>query len=145
MTTARMDDILRQKNPELKAAVLSVLAGDPAEAVEMLGAGVHEVEYDDLGTRAAEAWLRRSIPRPATGRCCWRRPMRCGRRSTRRCARRWPKRGVLRGRTLTIERLVNLGMTRAEKGEVRNYREDDIVVFNQDLLNSGSGRTTCSR
>ena len=57
MTTARMDDILRQRNPELRAAVLSVLEGDPGAAVEMLGAGVHEVDYDDLGVKAAEAWL----------------------------------------------------------------------------------------
>ena len=57
MATARMDDILRQKNPELKKAVLSVLEGDPAEAMEMLGAGVHEVDHEDLGVRAAEAWL----------------------------------------------------------------------------------------
>ena len=60
--------------------------------------------------------------------------MRSGRRSTDR-PRGPGRRGVLRGKTLTIERLVNLGMTRAEKGDVRNYREDDIVQFNQDLVN----------
>ena len=57
MATARMDDILRQRNPALKAAVLSVLEGDPGTAMEMLGAGVHEVEHGDLGRKAAEAWL----------------------------------------------------------------------------------------
>ena len=48
---------------------------------------------------------------------------------------------VLRGKTLHIERLVSLGMTRAEKGDRRNYREGDrrnyregdLVVFNQNL------------
>ena len=43
--------------------------------------------------------------------------------------------GVLRGKALTIERLVSLGMTRAEKGDVRNYREGDAVVFHQDMVN----------
>ena len=42
---------------------------------------------------------------------------------------------MLRGKTLRIQRLVNLGMTRAEKGDVRNYREGDTVVFQQDLKN----------
>ena len=43
--------------------------------------------------------------------------------------------GVLKGRALRIERLVNLGMTRAEKADARNYREGDTVVPNQDLVN----------
>ena len=42
---------------------------------------------------------------------------------------------MLRGKTLRIERLVSLGMTRTEKGDRRNYREGDLVVFSQNLLN----------
>ena len=134
MTTARMDDILRQKNPALKAAVLSVLAGDPAEAVEMLGAGVHEVDYDDLGTRAAEAWLALD-PGTRDGTLLLA-PTHALREEINAAVREGlAGEGVLRGKTLTIDRLVNLGMTRAEKGDARNYREDDIVVFNQDLVN----------
>ena len=134
MTTARMDDILRQKNPALKAAVLSVLAGDPAEAVEMLGAGVHEVAYDDLGTRAAEAWLALD-PGTRDGTLLLA-PTHALREEINAAVREGlAGEGVLRGRTLTIDRLVNLGMTRAEKGDARNYREDDVVVFNQDLVN----------
>ena len=134
MTTARMDDILRQKNPELKAAVLSVLAGDPAEAMEMLGAGVHEVDYDDLGTKAAEAWLALD-PETRDGTLLLA-PTHALREEINRTVREaLAEEGVLRGRTLTIERLVNLGMTRAEKGDVRNYRDGDLVLFNQDLVN----------
>ena len=134
MTTARMDDILRQKNPALKAAVLSVLAGDPAEAVEMLGAGVHEVDYDDLGTRAAEAWL--ALDSKTRGGTLLLAPTHALREEINAAVREGlAGEGVLRGKTLTIDRLVNLGMTRAEKGDARNYREDDVVVFNQDLVN----------
>ena len=43
--------------------------------------------------------------------------------------------GVLRGRTLRIDRLVGRGMTRAEKADVRNYRDSDTVLFNQDMVN----------
>ena len=57
MTTAIMDDIQRQRNPELRAAVQAVLAGDPGEAVELLGNSVHEVAHEELGEMAARTWL----------------------------------------------------------------------------------------
>ena len=134
MTTARMDDILRQKNPELKAAVLSVLAGDPGVALEMLGAGVHEVDHDDLGVKAAEAWL--ALDRETRDGTLLLAPTHALREEINATVRdALAAEGVLRGRTLRIERLVNLGMTRAEKGDARNYRDGDLVLFNQDLVN----------
>ena len=134
MTTARMDDILRQRNPELKAAVLSVLEGDPGAAVEMLGAGVHEVDYDDLGVKAAEAWL--ALDRETRDNTLLLAPTHALREEINATVREaLAAEGVLRGKALRIQRLVNLGMTRAEKGDVRNYREDDTVVFQQDLVN----------
>ena len=134
MTTARMDDILRQKNPELKAAMLSVLAGDPGGAVEMLGAGVHEVDHDELGVKAAEAWL--ALDRETRDGTLLLAPTHALREEINATVRdALAAEGVLRGRTLRIERLVNLGMTRAEKGDVRNYRDGDLVLFQQDLFN----------
>ena len=134
MTTARMDDLLRQRNPELRAAVLSVLAGDPGEAVELLGAGVHEAGYDELGRKAAECWLALDAKtRDNTLLLAPTHALREDIHATLRDA--LAAEGVLRGRTLKIERLVNLGMTRADKGDARNYREGDLVVFRQDLVN----------
>ena len=139
MTTARMDDILRQRNPALKAAVLSVLEGDPGAAMEMLGAGVHEVDYDDLGVKAAEAWLALD---PATrDNTLLLAPTHALREEVNATVREGlAAEGAIRGKALRIERLVNLGMTRAEKGDVRNYRDGDVVVFNQDLVNYRVGR-----
>ena len=57
MTTAVMVDICRQRSPDLQAALQAVLAGDPGEAVELLGGSVHEVAFDELGEKAAQAWL----------------------------------------------------------------------------------------
>ena len=132
MATARMDDILRQRNPALKAAVLSVLEGDPGTAMEMLGAGVHEVEHGDLGRKAAEAWL--ALDSDKRGNTLLLAPTHALREEINATVRdALAAEGVLRGRVLRIERLVNLGMTRSEKGDVRNYREGDTVVFQQDL------------
>ena len=139
MTTARMDDILRQRNPALKAAVLSVLEGDPGAAMEMLGAGVHEVDYDDLGVKAAEAWLALDPARRASTLLLA--PTHALREEVNATVREGlAAEGAIRGRALRIDRLVDLGMTRAEKGDVRNYRDGDVVVFNQDLVNYRVGR-----
>ena len=57
MTTAEMNDILRQRNPELRAAVLASLSGEPGKAVELLRSSVHEVPYEELSEAAARSWL----------------------------------------------------------------------------------------
>ena len=134
MTTAQMDDILRQRNPELRAAVLASLSGEPGRAVELLGSSVHEVAYDALGEEAARSWL--ALTPEARDRTLLLAPthaLRAEIDGTVRAA--LADEGVLRGKALTIERLVSLGMTRAEKGDVRNYREGDTVVFHQDMIN----------
>ena len=134
MTTAAMDDILRQRNPELRAAVQAVLAGDPAEAVELLGSSVHEVAHEELGEKAARAWLALD---PATrDNTLLVAPTHALREEINGTVREaLASEGVLRGKALGIERLVSLGMTRTEKGDVRNYREGDLVVFHQHLVN----------
>ncbi len=134
MTTAVMEDIRRQRNPDLRRAVNAVLAGDPGEAVELLGGSVHEVPWEELAEKAAEAWL--ELGPEARERTLLVAPtheLRAGVNAAVREA--LAAEGVLRGRALRIERLVNLGMTRAEKADARNYREGDTVLFNQDMVN----------
>ncbi len=134
MTTAVMDEILRQRNPALRAAVEAVLEGEPGEAVGLLGSSVHEAAWDELGRKAAEAWL--ALDPETRARTLLVAPtheMRAEVNGTVREA--LAAEGVLRGKALRIDRLVGLGMTRTEKGEARNYREGDVVVFHQDLVN----------
>ena len=134
MTTAAMHDIQRQRTPKLRAAVQAVLAGDPGEAVELLGSSVHEVAHEELGESAAQAWLALD---PATrDNTLLVAPTHALREEINGTVREaLADEGVLRGRALGIERLVSLGLTRTEKGDVRNYREGDLVVFHQDLVN----------
>ncbi len=134
MTTARMSDIRRQRSPDLKAAVLSVLEGEPGDAVRLLGAGLVEVDHDDLAEKAARAWL--ELDPDARSRTLLMAPTHALRADINRTVREGlAAEGVLRGRVLELERLVGLGMTRAEKADVRNYGEGDVVVFHQDLVN----------
>ena len=134
MPTATMKDIQRQRTPELRAAVQAVLAGDPGEAVALLGSSVHEVAHEELGESAARAWLALD---PATrDNTLLVAPTHALREEINRTVRdALADEGVLRGKPLRIERLVSLGMTPAERGDRRNYREGDLVVFHQDLVN----------
>ena len=134
MTTALMDDILRQRSPELRAAVQAVLAGDPGEAVALLGSSVHEVAHEELGETAARTWL--ALDPTARDETLLVAPTHALREEINRVVRETlADEGALRGKPLRIERLVSLGLTRAEKGDRRNYREGDLVVFHQDLVN----------
>ncbi len=134
MATVEMNEILRQREPTLRAAVNAAQEGEPGEAVELLGSSVHEVPWDELGQKAAEVWL--SLDADTRARTLLVAPTHDLRAEINAAVREaLAAEGVLRGRTLRIERLVGLGMTRAEMADVRNYREGDTVLFNQDQVN----------
>ena len=54
---AKMDEVVRQRDADLKAAVLHMVADEPRLAVEGLGNGVLETESEELGRKAAQLWL----------------------------------------------------------------------------------------
>ena len=134
MATAEMNEILRQREPKLRGAVNAVLEGEPGETMELLGSSVHEVPWDELGQKAAEAWL--ALDAERRSRTLLVAPTHELRAEINAAVREaLAAEGVLRGKALRIERLVGLGMTRAEMADVRNYREGDTVLFNQDMVN----------
>ena len=134
MTTVQMDEVRRQRNPVLRAAVLASRSGEPGKAVELLGSSMHEVAFDELGAEAARTWL--ALAPEARDRTLLLAPTHALRAEINGTIRaELADEGGLRGKALTIERLVSLGMTRAEKGDVRNYREGDAVMFHQDMVN----------
>ena len=134
MSTVQMDEVRRQRNPVLRAAVLASRSGEPGKAVELLGSSMHEVAFDELGQEAARIWL--ALAPEARERTLLLAPTHAHRAEINGTIRaELADEGVLRGKALTIERLVSLGMTGAEKGDVRNYREGDAVMFHQDMVN----------
>ena len=132
MPIAVMDEILRQRTPELKAAVDAALDREPALAVERLGDDVHEVDAGALGETAARIWL--GLDDAARAQTVLLAPTHELRERIDDTVREaLAEEGVLHGRRLTIERLVSRGMTRAQKGDIRNYVEGDEVVFLHDM------------
>ena len=60
LATALLDDVRRQRDPDLKAAALDLIEGAPAETIEWLGGDLHEVLAEALAETAARLWLRLS-------------------------------------------------------------------------------------
>ena len=60
MKTAVMDEIMRQRDPALKEAVVASLKGDIGRAFEKLGSNVAEVKSDNIAGAVAARWLKLS-------------------------------------------------------------------------------------
>ena len=132
MATAEMDDIRRQQNPDLLAAVQDMIEGEPGEALERLGNNLREIPAEEIAGMAAALWLRLS-PEARAGTALLV-PTRALRAEVEEAVREGLEaEGALRGSSLEIETLVPLSLTRAETGDVRNWREGDIALFNRDM------------
>ena len=136
MQTAAMDEILRQKDAELKEAVRASLAGEIGKAFGKLGDRVAEVRPDNLAGAAAARWLRLSTQeRENTGLMA---PSHALRQVINGHIReRLAREGVIRGPAFEAERLVSHGYTSAEKTVAANYSPGDTVAFHRDYKSLG--------
>ncbi len=136
MKTVVMDEILRQKDPALKAAVRASLAGDVRAAFGKLGESVAEVKAVNLAGAAAARWLRLSAEeRENTGLMA---PSHAMRQTVNGHIReRLAREGVIHGPALEGERLVSRGYTTAEKMQAANYAPGDVVSFHRAYRSLG--------
>ncbi len=136
MKTAVMDEILRQRDPELKAAVEASLAGEIGRAFEKLGPNVAEVQADNIAGAVAARWLKLSPEaRENTGVMAPSHELR--REINGHIRERLARDGRIHGPAFTGERLVSHGYTNAEKSLAANYAEGDIVAFHRPYKTLG--------
>ena len=136
MKTAVMDEIMRQRDPELKEAVEASLAGDVRKAFEKLGGNIAEVKPDNLAGAAAARWLALSPEERAnTGLMA---PSHALREGINEIVReRLVRDGVVHGPAMMGERLVSKGYTNAEKTLSANYAAGDVVAFHRPYKRLG--------
>ena len=136
MKTAVMDRIMRQKNPELKAAVEASIEGEIGKAFEKLGANVAEVNPDNIAGAVAARWLKLSPEeRERTGVMT---PSHALRQAVNEHIReRLVREGRIAGPELRTQRLVSKGYTRAEKALASNYEAGDVVAFHRPYKRLG--------
>ena len=133
MATATMDEVLRQRDPELRATVGLAREGEPGAAIAALGNRVREAPREELGVEAARRWLALAPEQRAdtlllapTHAIC--------RQANEAVREGLAEEGVLKGRTLTVNRLVNRRLTRALASDIRSYEPGDTVVFHRDVF-----------
>ena len=130
MQTAVMDEILRQRDMELREAVRAGLAGEVRTAFEKLGDRIAQVEREDIGKEAAERWLSLSPEEhAATGVIAPTRALRDEINETIRA--QLIAEGAVSGPARQGEKLVSRGLTRAEMARASNYSAGDTVIFNR--------------
>ena len=136
MKTAVMDEIMRQRDPELKAAVQASLAGEIGKAFEKLGNHVAEVNPDNIAGAVAARWLKLSPDeRERTGVMA---PSHALRQAVNEYIReRLVREGRIAGPVLETQRLVSKGYTRAEKALGSNYAPGDVVAFHRPYKRLG--------
>ena len=136
MDTAVMDQIMRQRDPELRAAVLDVLDGRPEAALETLGRDVLEAPREKLGETAAKRWLMLDAEtRADTGLMA---PTHALREEINEAVRADLRRdGIIHGPEAHVTRLDPNRLTRAESELASSYRDGDVVIFGRDLRGAG--------
>ena len=136
MKTAVMDQVMRQRDPDLKAAVEASLAGDVKAAFEKLGNNIAEVKPDNLTGAAAARWLKLSAEeRERAGLMAPSHALRVEINGIIR--EQLAREGVVKGPELANERLVSLGYTRAELSLPENYAAGNVVGFNRTYKRLG--------
>ena len=139
MLTVAMDEIVRHRDAELKAAVQSTLEGEVKAAFRKLGGRVSEVPKDNLPLEVAVCWLE-GLPqeRERTGVIAPTRALRDAINEHIRGYLVWD--GPVDGPERKGEKLVSLGWTDVEKGFHGNYTPGDIVTFNRPYKTLGVGK-----
>ena len=133
MATATMKEVKRQRDPELRAAVGLAREGEPGAAIAELGNRVREAPPEELGLEAGRRWLALApehradtlILAPTHAIC---------RQANDTVREGLAEEGVLRGRILAVERLVNRRLTRVQASDIRSYEPGDTVVFHRDVF-----------
>ena len=139
MQTATMDEIMRQRDPDLKQAVEASLAGEIGKAFDKLGSNVAEVKPDNIAGAVAARWLRLGPEgRANTGVMAPSHELRQAINGHIR--ERLAREGGIHGPTFESQRLVSKGYTNAEKALAGNYAKGDVVAFHRPYKRIGVGK-----
>ncbi len=136
MQTAVMDEIMRQRDPDLKEAVEASIKGDVARAFGKLGANVAVVPRGGIAAAVAERWLSLAPDaRERTGVMAPSHELRLGINGHIRD--QLAREGRLHGPAMDTEKLASKGFTSAQKALAGNYAKGDVVAFYRDYKRIG--------
>lgn len=133
MSTFVLNDIIRQKEGELKDAVMYSIEGNVYKALDKLGENV--IETKNVEQKAAEMWLD-SEKRDSTLVLA---PSNSSRTDINETIRDGLKsEGVIKADSeQKFEQLLQKSLTGAELRNPQSYKEGDVVIFNKDFKRHG--------
>lgn len=143
METAKLGEIVRQTNAVAKDAVLASIEGDARKVLAALDRGGGRiVENADRAERfAAIAEHYAALDKTSRARNLVIEPSREGRDAlTADIRAALTKSGALTGPAVTMQSLVNKGLTRAEASDPMSYDKGDVVRFTRDYADKGVAR-----
>lgn len=124
MAVAHITEIQRQKNAELKSAVVSAASGNVREAAEKLGSRIHELA-DDAERHGAIAKHYTSLTEAERNQTL----VVVGTNDARRNINAKVRAALNLGRGDDVATLESVDMTRAEKKVAGNFKLDQVLVF----------------
>ncbi len=148
MTTARLDDVVRQTNAATREAVLASIEGDARKALDALDRGGGKIiAHGSQGERfAAMAKAYAALGASERARTLVIEPSRDGRDAlTADIRRELAATGVLSGPAMTMESLVAKNLSRIEARDPASYAPGDTVRFLRDYADKGVTRGTAYR
>lgn len=139
MDHARMTEIRRQKDPEIKAAVTAMAKGTPVPGLRALGSRIVEVGKDATDTRlAAEAFDAWKTVRDAGGSAPIIVPTHALRDQISHLVRQdMAGRGELTGQAVAAQTLSHVRMSTAESYKAASYSEGQVLVFHAGMKGAG--------
>ena len=140
MQTAKLDEIVRQTNTATRGAVLASIEGDACKALAALDRGGGTImEHADRSERfVAIAKAYAALDAQRRSRTLVIEPSREGRDAlTAEIRVELTKSGALSGPAITMQSLVNKGLTRAEARDPSSYERGDMVRFTRDYADKG--------
>ena len=131
METAKMTEIVRQKEILLRGAVYDSINARIKQAMFKIDKNITEVDNTELGKTAAEQWLSLQDGRREETLVIV--PSKKLREETNQLIREGLKsEGKVKGEEHTFIVLDNKDMTHAQMSNARDYKRGDIVIFNRD-------------
>jgi conjugative relaxase-like TrwC/TraI family protein len=128
MQTAHLEQSQRQKKPRLKEAVQMVRAGETSKALELLSK--QELNIEQINSQVAEDYL--GLPPEQRKKTVIVTATHATREGIIGHIREGLKKeGILQGEEVDLDVLKPKNWTKAQKGDIRNFKTGDVLEFSQ--------------
>ncbi len=137
--SAEVSKIYRQKNIQYKSAVEDLSKGNIKGGFEKLEMMNAVITVDPMNPREGIVKDFLELVRKKKSALIVSPTHKEGEAVTKEIRRGLQEKGLIDKKEITVERLVNLNLTEAEKNDLRNFKDGQVLQFNQNMSNIKRG------